>query len=72
MITESKSRAKFFNADNDEQKLNQSKLPITPTPPISTSVIKNINVVLDGQGRIFSRNKELSGFFRNGKLDGKG
>ena len=32
----------------------------------------NIKVLLDGIGRIFSRTKELQGFFKKGLLHGKG
>ena len=37
-----------------------------------TNVKKKIKVVLDGEGRIFSRTKEISGTFEQGILNGKG
>jgi hypothetical protein len=37
-----------------------------------TSVKQKIKVVLDGEGRIFSRTKEMSGTFDQGILHGKG
>ena len=60
LIRESSKRAKFFNVD--------SKRMIAE----GTSVKQKIKVVLDGEGRIFSRTKEMSGTFDQGILHGKG
>ena len=47
MIRENKKRAKFFLKDKDAQQLT----------PESTDMVRCINILLDGQGRIFSRSK---------------
>ena len=61
MIMENKKRAKFFLKDKD----------INYAAHASEQTL-NIKVLLDGQGRIFSRSKELQGTFRMGLLYGKG
>lgn len=60
LIRESSKRAKFFNLE--------AKKMITE----GTNVKQKIKVVLDGEGRIFSRTKEISGTFDQGILHGKG
>ncbi len=61
MIRETKRRAKFFNKDREVLEINSE-----------TDLIRNLKIVIDGQGRIFSRTMEQSGTFTKGKLDGKG
>jgi hypothetical protein len=61
MIRETKRRAKFFNKDREALEINSE-----------TDLIRNLKIVIDGQGRIFSRTMEQSGTFTKGKLDGKG
>jgi len=53
-------RAKFFGIDTKREIAASSKEK------------QNIKVLLDGEGRIFSRIKELNGFFKAGILHGKG
>lgn len=61
MIRENKKRAKFFLKDKD-----------VSYKAHASDITMNISVVLDGQGRIFSRTKELQGSFKKGRLNGKG
>jgi hypothetical protein len=54
-------RAKFFGKENLQAKTLSA-----------TAETRKVKVLLDGEGRIFSRVRELSGIFRDGKLNGKG
>ena len=60
MIRENKKRAKFFNKDKQQVATK------------ATDNQRKIDIVLEGHGRIFSRTKELQGFFKAGQLHGKG
>lgn len=66
MIKESRERAKFFSSSVGETKKKKFKA----TQHIGKEL--NINVVIEGEGRIFTRQSEISGMFKNNVLEGKG
>lgn len=61
MIRETKKRAKFFQKDKEAFEFGEV-----------SNLVRKFKIVIDGEGRIFSRTMELSGEFTKGKLNGKG
>jgi hypothetical protein len=62
MIKENRKRAKFFKHDLTNVSFTAE----------ASDIVRKFKILLDGQGRIFSRTRELSGSFTMGELNGKG